>query len=443
MRKLRMRMNLQHFGDPEANLITADKLKKVREVDFTQQFTHNSLAKLIEVLGVTRKIPMMEGTTMYLYTVSGTLQSGAVAEGDIIPLSQYEETKTPVGEISLKKWRKAVSAEAIKKSGYNNSVVATDAKLLKDVQAGIRSDFFTLLNGTITGSTSIVGSGLQEALANAWAQLQVKFEDDTAEAVHFLNPLDVAPYLAKANIATQTAFGMNYVEDFLGLGTVILTSRITQGTFISTAKQNIVMYYLTMNGDIAQAFQLTADELGYIGIKSGYQNEARAQIESLVMSGIQFFVEYAAGVIKGTIDDSFLTDLTVAPDAADMTYPWTALTPADFQSDIAVSGGEVTGELKFIEGGLSPSGPLAGDGYFLALKFDNYSSGLTYANVKVGIVPSSTGMALQTLDSDKDAVFKVTDKENQKIKVVQTDAAGHSNTQLFGLSHLELEATGV
>ena len=426
----------------EQNLITADDFKKVREVDFTQQFAHNSLAKLLEVLGVTRKIPMMEGTTMYLYTISGTLQDGEVAEGDVIPLSQYEETKTPVGEITLKKWRKAVSAEAIKKTGYNNAVVNTDAKLLKDVQAGIRSDFFGLLNGTITGSTSITGAGLQEALANAWAQLQVKFEDDTAEAVHFLNPLDVAPYLAKANITTQTAFGMNYVEDFLGLGTVILSSRITQGTFVSTAKQNIILYYLTMNGDVAQAFNLTADELGYIGIKSGYQNEERAQIESLVMSGIQLFVEYAAGVIKGEIDDSFLTDLTVAPDAADMTYPWTALTPADFQSNIAVSGGEVTGELKFIEGGLSPSGPLAGDGYFLALKFDNYSSGLTYNNVKVGLVPSSTGMALQTLDSDKDAVFKITDKANQKIKVVQTDSAGHKNVQLFGLSGLTLESTG-
>lgn len=289
----------------EQNLITAEDFKKVREVDFTQQFAHNSLAKLLEVLGVTRKIPMMEGTTMYLYTVSGTLQDGEVAEGDVIPLSQYEETKTPVGEITLKKWRKAVSAEAIKKTGYNNAVVNTDAKLLKDVQAGIRSDFFGLLNGTITGSTSVTGAGLQEALANAWAQLQVKFEDDTAEAVHFLNPLDVAPYLAKANITTQTAFGMNYVEDFLGLGTVILSSRITQGTFVSTAKQNIILYYLTMNGDVAQAFNLTADELGYIGIKSGYQNEERAQIESLVMSGIQLFVEYAAGVIKGEIDDSF------------------------------------------------------------------------------------------------------------------------------------------
>lgn len=289
----------------EDNLTTAAKMKKVREVDFVQQFTHTSLAKLIEVLGVTRKIPMMEGSTMYTYTVSGELHSGNVDEGDIIPLSAYEYTKTPVGEITLKKWRKAVSAEAIKKTGYNNAVVATDQKMLRDVQSSIRTNFFSFLNGTITGATVVTGVGLQEALANAWAQLQILFEDDSAEAVYFLNPLDVAPYLAKANISVQTAFGMNYVEDFLGLGTVIMSSNVTQGTFEATAKENLILYYLTMNGDIAQAFELTADELGYIGIKSGYQNEERAQIESLVMSGIQFLVEYSAGVVKGSIDDSF------------------------------------------------------------------------------------------------------------------------------------------
>ena len=59
-----------------------------------------------------------------------------------------------------------------------------------------------------------------------------------------------------------------------------------------------------MNGDVARAFDLTADELGFIGIKSGYQNEERAQLESLVMDGIQILVEYAAGVVKGTITAS-------------------------------------------------------------------------------------------------------------------------------------------
>ena len=426
------------------NLTKAQDMKRIREVDFVNQFTHSSLAKLIEVLGVTRKIPMMEGTTMYVYAMNGSLANdGTVGEGEIIPLSEIEQTKTPVGEITLKKWRKGVSAEAIKKSGYATAVVETDAKLVSLVQNSIRSDLFTFLNGDIMGETSVVGSTLQKALAQAWGQLQVLFEDDTAQAVYFVNPLDVADYLASANITVQTAFGMNYVEDFLGLGTLIMSSRITEGTFVATAKENIIMYYLTMNGDIADAFKLTADDLGYIGINSGYQNNERAQIESLVMDGIQFLVEYAGGVVKGSIDDSFLTDLTVAPDADDKTYPWTDKTPGDFQSDVAVSGGKITGELKFMEGGLSPSGPLAGDGYFLALKYSNFASGLTYNNVKVGLVPSASGMALQTLDSDCDSVFKVTDIKSQKVKVVQSDNAGHKNIQLFDLSGLELESTGV
>lgn len=286
----------------ETNLTGKSQMTKVREVDFVSQFTHNSLAKLLEVLGVTRKIPMMEGTTMYVYATSGTLQSGSVPEGEIIPLSKYATTKTAVGEIALKKWRKAVSAEAIMKSGYDAAVAETDAALLRDVQKGIRSDLFGFLNGSIASSVTASGTGLQAALADAWGKLQVAFEDDTAEAVYFLNPTDVADYLKTANITVQTAFGMNYIEDFLGLGTVILSSRITAKSFVATAKQNLIMYYLTMNGDVAKSFDLTADELGYIGIKSGYQNEERAQIESLVMDGIQFLVEYAAGVIKGTIN---------------------------------------------------------------------------------------------------------------------------------------------
>ena len=335
------------------NLTTAADLKKIREIDFVNQFTHSSLAKLIEVLGVTRKIPMMAGTTMYVYSMSGELaNNGLVGEGEIIPLTEIEQEKTPVGEITLKKWRKGVSAEAIKKSGYQTAVVETDAKLLSLVQNGVRSDLFAFLNGAISGSTSVSEATLQEALAAAWGQLQVLFEDDTAQAVYFVNPLDIADYLGAANISVQTAFGMNYIEDFLGLGTVIMSSRITKGTFVATAKENFIMYYLTMNGDIAKAFGLTADELGYIGIASGIQNTERAQIESLVMDGIQFLVEYAAGVVKGSIGAYVKLDKKTATVAVEGTttltadkYPASAtVTWASSDSTVAtVSNGTVTG----------------------------------------------------------------------------------------------------
>ena len=51
-------------------------------------------------------------------------------------------------------------------------------------------------------------------------------------------------------------------------------------------------------------------------------------------------------------------------------------------------------------------------------------------------------MALQTLDSDKNAVFKITDKNTQKVKTVQADNNGHTNVQYFSLKGLELDDTG-
>jgi LPXTG-motif cell wall-anchored protein len=49
-----------------------------------------------------------------------------------------------------------------------------------------------------------------------------------------MNPLDVADYLATANITLQTAFGMTYVENFLGLGTVIFNSSVPKGKVYAT-----------------------------------------------------------------------------------------------------------------------------------------------------------------------------------------------------------------
>ena len=104
------------------------------------------------------------------------------------------------------------------------------------------------------------------------------------------------------DVKVRETGGFRKVGELVGLGTVVISSQITQGTFISTAKQNFVLYHLTMNGDIASSFDLTTDSLGLIGINSGYSNKERGQVESLVMDGIKIFVEYAAGVVKGTIN---------------------------------------------------------------------------------------------------------------------------------------------
>jgi len=285
----------------ETNLIKAANLKRAREIEFIKKFSDFSVPKLMEALGTTRKIPMVEGTELYVYEMSCTLEDGAVPEGEVIPLSAVTQTKTKIGNIALDKWRKASSAENIMKHGYNNAVVETDAKALNEVQKSIRTKFFTFL-GNINDTTTVTGTTLQAVLAGSWGKLQVKFDNDDIQPVHFVNPEDIADYLKTATITLQNAFGMKYVEDFLGLGRVIISSQIPKGTIYSTAQDNLILYYIAMGGDVAQALGLSADETGLIGINSGYRNEERAQVESLIICGIDLLVEYAAGVVVGTIN---------------------------------------------------------------------------------------------------------------------------------------------
>jgi hypothetical protein len=252
----------------------------------------------MEALGVTRKIAKQAGTVLKAYKAVGTLESGAVGEGETIPLSKYATEPVNFGEITLKKWRKATSAEAITERGYDQAVEMTTDRMLRDVQKAIRADLFEFL---ATGTGTASGEDMQSALAQAWGQLQVKYEDDAIQAVYFVNPLDIADYLGAAQITTQTAFGMTYVEDFLGLGTVIMNASVPKGKIYATAKENIVLYYIPVNGaDLGEAFSFTSDETGYIGIheEPDYTNMTASDT---VINGMVFFAERIDGVVVGTI----------------------------------------------------------------------------------------------------------------------------------------------
>lgn len=283
----------------ESNVIKKAQIAKVREIDFVQLFGEN-VQNLIKMLGVTRKIPVTAGTALKKLTVTGTLDDGIVAEGDIIPLSQYETTYTTVAEASLLKWRKATTAEAILKGGYDQAVNETNKKMILDIQKSIRTAFITSL---AAGDGTATGTGLQAALANAWGKLQALFEDDAVQTVFFVNPQDVSDYLGSAQISTQTAFGMTYVENFLGLGTLIMTASVEKGTFYATVSDNIVAYYINVNeaNGLGDAFDFTSDpETGFIGVHED-GNYTRMQEETVAIAGVTFFAERDAGVIVGEI----------------------------------------------------------------------------------------------------------------------------------------------
>ena len=284
---------------PETNLTGKADLKNAITIDVTNTFKEN-LNKLIEMLGITRKISLTSGSTIKLYKgYNVTLGSGDgnVPEGEIIPLSKVAQVEAETKTVGLKKYRKATSGEAIALYGTDNAIANTDEALIRKIQKGIRTSLVTgIKKGTETQTA--LGHGFQGALASAWGKLQTLFEDYGVEnAVVFANPLDIAKYVANAQVTTQTAFGLTYLVDFTGT-VIISTTDITQGEIWATVPENIVFAYINPSqSDVAKAFGLASDETGYIGM-THFTDEQTLTYQTLVLSGIEIYAERLDGIVK-------------------------------------------------------------------------------------------------------------------------------------------------
>ena len=132
---------LQLFAAP-SNLTGQDQIQtKAREIDFVTSFSKNMQA-LLDVMGISRMIRKENGSRLSVKTASGTLQSGDVAEGEEIPLSQYEVIETVYDTLKIEKYRKAVSIEAVAEKGYDVAVQMTDDEFKSDLQNTITAKFY-------------------------------------------------------------------------------------------------------------------------------------------------------------------------------------------------------------------------------------------------------------------------------------------------------------
>lgn len=322
----------------DPNVMKAVDFAKVSEVDFANQFS-KGIRVLQEVLGITRKIEKFPGQVIKTYKVVGKLESGDVAEGEEIPLSKYKTEVANTFELTVKKYRKQVTLEAINDKGYEQAVTDTDEQMVKDIQGLIRKGFFDFLP---TGTGRAAGVGLQGALAATWGQLKVLFEDyDVADAdlIYMVNPLDIASYLADKDITVQTAFGMTYVENFLGLFNVLVYAGVPRGTVYGTAKNNLILYYTNpKNSEIAKAFEFTTDETGYIGVHHDvtYTN---LTTDTVAIYGMALYAELIDHLVVGTIaakpaDSVTLSQKTMSLVEGDKKVLTASVVPAEAGSPI-------------------------------------------------------------------------------------------------------------
>lgn len=285
----------------KSNLImTADVAVTPREIDFVSRFEKN-WEHLRDILGIMRPIKKQPGSVLKSKYATGTLQSGEVGEGEEIPYSKFEVKEVEYDEMTIEKYAKAVSIEAIKDHGYENAVQMTDDEFLFELQSEVTSRFYTYLN---TGSLVSTESTFQMALAMAKGRVVNKFKQmhrNVTGVVGFVNVLDVYEYLGSADITVQNQFGFQYIKDFMGFNTIFLLSdeEVARGKVIATPVENIVMYYIDPNdSDFVRAglvYATGGGETNLIGFHT-QGNYNTAVSEAFAIMGLTLFAEYLDGI---------------------------------------------------------------------------------------------------------------------------------------------------
>nr|DAU76734.1 MAG TPA: major capsid protein [Caudoviricetes sp.] len=288
-------------------IMTNDIQVTAREIDFVTRFERN-WQHLRDILGIMRPIKKQPGAVLKSKYAEGTLQSGNVGEGEEIPYSKFTVKEKTYAEMTIEKYAKAVSIEAIKDHGYENAVQMTDDEFLFQLQTDVTGRFYDYLK---TGTLTSTETTFQMALAMAKGRVENKFKQmhrNVTGVVGFVNILDVYEYLGAAEITIQNQFGFQYMKDFMGFNTIFLLSdsEIPRGQVIATPVENIVLYYVDPNeSDFARAglVYTVSGETNLIGFHT-QGNYHTAVSEAFAVIGLTLFAEYIDAIAVITIDET-------------------------------------------------------------------------------------------------------------------------------------------
>lgn len=283
----------------------------IREVDFVSRFT-KSWQALQDILGIMRPIEKAPGTRLASYTASmkdEALQGGAsVGEGEEIPYTEFQVEPVAYSDITIEKYAKAVSIEAVNKYGAAVAIQKTDDQFLVELQNKVLTSFYSFLN---TGSLDVEATTWKSALAKAKGAVLNQFASrrlTVTDVVGFVNINDVYEYLGDADITVQSNFGLNYVKDFMGYSTLFLLSDtdLEQGKVIACPVENIDLYYVNpANSDFAQlGLEYRVDgETPLIGFHAN-GNYNTAVGESFALMGMTLWAEYLDGIAVAEVNPS-------------------------------------------------------------------------------------------------------------------------------------------
>lgn len=270
-----------------------------REVDFVTVFGRNWDA-LRRILGIMRPIRKTPGTTLVTYNASVALEDGNVGPGEVIPYSKATITKAGKKDLSIKKYAKAVPIEDVETYGAAIAIEKSDEAFRTQLQNNVLTDFYSFLNtGALTGAETTWQMALAMAKGKALDKFQ-KMRKTVTNVVGFANVLDAYAYIGAADITVQTAFGISYVENFMGYSTLFLMSEpdIARGTVIAVPVENIDLYYIDPGDSEFARLGLSYTVSGETNL-IGYHaegNYSTAVGESFALMGMTLWAEYLDGI---------------------------------------------------------------------------------------------------------------------------------------------------
>ncbi len=271
-------------------------LAQARNVDLVNTFT-KSLAKLTMMLSSCEPIKAAPGETLHQKKITGKLSTDEYTPGQEIPVSSYTWDDVKTYEVEIKPYRKQAKLQDIKKRGYDAEVGKTDAAMLSDIQRDVKKSFIGVLGGD--GTTALTAKNLVATAATAWATLSNTIEDygfGDVEAIYFVNPIDFANQIGDSEVFS--AFGVSYIENWSGLGTLVSTGSVAAGTIYATVKKNIKCYSATDEGD--DLFGFYTDETGLISVAHSPKLTS-ITYDTVAYTGFVLFAEYVDFIVKGTI----------------------------------------------------------------------------------------------------------------------------------------------
>lgn len=298
--------NIETFTNPRDSLPNVYTGIAAREIDFVSRFG-NSWQALQEVLGIMNPVKKEAGTTLVSSTASVALEDGDVGAGCVIPYSKATVTPSSKDDIVLRKYAKAVPVEDVDKYGAEIAVQKTDEAFLNELQGVVLDDFFETISDDTEAMTGTY-STFQMAVAMAIGKVKDKFKTmrkNSNNVVVFVNTLDLYEYLGGADVTIQTAFGLDYIQNFLGASTIIISSEIEQGTVVAIPVENLTLYYVDPATEFSNLglVYTTDGDTNLIGFHA-QGNYTTAVGESFALMGMKLWAEYADGVAVITIDSN-------------------------------------------------------------------------------------------------------------------------------------------